>query len=395
MRNNYRIAYSILLLWCCYATCGSRGALYAGELIAFTGKTMGTTYSVKVSELPDGVSQVALQDEIVRCLETVNRQMSTWLPDSEISRFNRYQETDWFPVSSETAFVVKTAIEVSRKTNGAFDVTVGPLVNLWSFGPGPRGHALPEPAIIEAAKARVGYQFLEVRFDPPALKKTRADVYVDLSAIAKGFGVDQVAELLESRSIADYMVEIGGEVRAKGMKPDGTPWRIGIETPTPFSRGIQRAVALSGQSMATSGDYRNFVIIDGKRYSHTIDPKTGWPVHHQLTSASVIAENCMLADAYATALMVLGPDEGYNWAEQQGLAALLIVREGDQFIEKPTRAFEDLFPAKEKSTAMASWLFAAGISLLVMLVLSLGMVFRNRCRAGSCRSPKSRDAFSP
>jgi thiamine biosynthesis lipoprotein len=130
------------------------------------------------------------------------------------------------------------------------------------------------------------------------------------------------------------MVEIGGEVRTKGMKPDGTAWRIGIETPTPFSRGIQNTLALSGQALATSGDYRNFVVIEGKRYSHTINPRTGWPVDHQLASASVIAETCMLADAYATSLMVLGPEAGYDWATEHNVAAMLILRDGDQFLEK-------------------------------------------------------------
>ncbi len=207
-------------------------------------------------------------------------------------------------------------------------MTVGPLVNLWSFGPEKQEHKLPAEAAIAKTKSRVGYRLLRVREDPPALKKSRPDVYVDLSAIAKGFGVDQVAELLEQHFIADYMVEIGGEVRTKGKKPDGTVWRIGIETPTPFSRGVQRAIELSGKSLASSGDYRNFVVIGGKQYSHTIDPREGRPVDHRLTAASVVAENCMLADAYATSLMVLGPDEGYNWAAKHNVAALLIVRDG-------------------------------------------------------------------
>jgi thiamine biosynthesis lipoprotein len=396
MCNSHRHLYLILFSWC--LSIGGNTGLCAGELITLTGKSMGTTYSVKLSALPEGVTQATLQAEIDRCLDTINRHMSTWIEDSEISRFNRYRDTDWFPVSSETAFVVKSAIEVSQQTEGAFDVTVGPLVNLWGFGPDPAGHALPEPARIEAAHARVGYRFLEARDDPPALRKSRADVSVDLSAIAKGFGVDQVAAVLEKRSITNFMVEIGGEIRAEGVKPDGTPWRIGIETPTPFSRGIQRAVALTGQSMATSGDYRNFVVIDGKRYSHTIDPKTGWPVDHQLTSVSVIAENCMLADAYATAIVVLGPDEGYHWAEQKGLAALLIVRDGERFLEKPTRGFEEMCPVMEESSGMTTWLAAFGAFLLVMLAFSLGMIFRSRCSSGSCRNAiriKSEDRLTP
>ncbi len=146
-----------------------------------------------------------------------------------------------------------------------------------------------------------------------------------------------------------------------------------------FRAAFGNTVALSGQSLATSGDYRNFVVIEGKRYSHTIDPRTGWPVDHELTSASVVAENCMLADAYATALMVLGPEEGYNWAKEQDLAALLIVRNGDQFLEQPTPAFERLFPAEKNPSMTTTWLIAAGIFLIAILLMSVGVIFKNRC----------------
>jgi FAD:protein FMN transferase len=358
----------------------------AGELVSLAGETMGTTYSVKFSELPEGLTVAALQAEVDGCLKTVNNQMSTWQSDSELSRFNRLEEAEWFPVSAETAHVVKTAIEISEMTGGAFDVTVGPLVNLWNFGPDRTDHRAPGDSQIAETKARVGYQHLEVRETPPALRKALPDVYVDLSAIAKGFGVDQVAEVLDRHSIANFMVEIGGEVRTKGMKPDGKAWRIGIERPTPFSRSLQNALPLSGESLATSGDYRNFMVIDGKRYSHAIDPRTGRPVDHQLTSASVIAENCMLADAYATSLMVLGPDEGYNWATQHNIAALLIVRDGDRFLEKPTPAFAQLFPAREDSSMnlTTTWLIAAGVFLLAVLLMAVGVIFSNRSIKGSC-----------
>ena len=161
-------------------------------------------------------------------------------------------------------------------------------------------------------------------------------------------------------------------------------WRIGIETPTPFSRGVQHPIELSGKALATSGDYRNFVVIDGKPYSHTIDPRTGRPVDHRLTSASVVAENCMLADAYATSLMVLGPDEGYNWATKHHVAALLIVRDGRGFVEKLTPAFEALFPTQTESTMTTTWLLAAGIFLLAVLFMSVGVILSNRRITGSC-----------
>ena len=379
MKTGVRSCVCLMLVWCLAA-----GTLEAGESITLTGKTMGTTYSVKLPKLPGELTAETLQAEIDRCLETVNNQMSTWQSDSELSRFNRFEESDWFPVSEDTAVVVKTAIEVSRSTGGAFDVTVGPLVNLWNFGPDRSERTLPAESVIEETKARVGFEFLEVRLDPPALRKTRPQVYVDLSAIAKGFGVDKVAGVLDQHLIADYMVEIGGEVRTKGTKADGQAWRIGIETPTPFARGVQEALALSGQSLATSGDYRNFAVIEGKRYSHTIDPRTGRPVDHKLTSVSVIAESCMLADAYATSLMVLGPVKGYNWATDRGIAALLIVRDGERFLEKPTPAFEPYLPPKEASPMTTTWLIAAGVFLLAVLLMSVGVIFSNRRITGSC-----------
>ena len=375
--------WTLLVVWCSLFSGAPRFAK-ASELVTLAGRTMGTTYSVKLPALPSEMTRDALQAEIDACLIAVNGQMSTWQRDSEISRFNRFQKTGWFPVSEDTARVVDAALDVSRQTGGAFDITVGPLVNLWSFGPEKPEKKLPPQSLIEGTKARVGSQFLEMRESPPALRKTRPDVYVDLSAIAKGFGVDRVASVLEGHAISAYMVEIGGEVRTQGNKPDGKPWRVGIETPTPFTRGIHNALALSGQSLATSGDYRNFVVIDGKRYSHTIDPRTGWPVDHSLTSASVVAESCMLADAHATALMVLGPKAGYDWAKKHDVAALMIVRDGDRFIEKTTPAFEKLFPREAESSIVTTWLIAAGVFLIAVLLMSVGVMFSNRRISGSC-----------
>lgn len=363
---------------------GSSNGSSAADLISLSGRTMGTTYSVKLSSLPEGVTADELQVEIDLALEKVNDQMSTWREDSEISRFNRSRDTDWFPVSKETAYVVQTAIEMSQKTEGAFDVTVGPLVNLWSFGPDKAERKIPPRAVIDKTRSRVGFEFLRVRQFPPALKKTRADLYVDLSAIAKGFGVDQSAELLRARGIDSYMVEIGGEVRTQGTKPDGKAWRVGIETPTPFSRGIRRVLELSGESLATSGDYRNFAVIDGKHYSHTIDPRTGRPVEHGLASVSIVAENCMLADAYATAILVMGPDAGYNWAKDNNIAAFLIVRDGEAFAEKSTAAFSKYLKETPEVSMLTTWLIAAGVFVLAVLLMAVGVILSNRRIAGSC-----------
>jgi FAD:protein FMN transferase len=304
------------------------------------GLTMGTQYTVKLSELPDGLTREALQARVDQCLRTINQQMSTYLHDSELSRFNRHQDDAWFPVSADTAAVVATALDISRKTEGAFDVTVGPLVNLWSFGPEARPESPPADDQIEQARSRVGYQRLEARTEPPALRKTHPDVYVDLSAIAKGFAVDAVVDLLSRHGVPGFMVEIGGDLAARGTRPDGGPWRIGIERPITWGRALQQVIAMPQSALATSGDYRNYYQWEGRQYSHQIDPRTGYPVEHALASVSVIAENCMLADAWATALMVAGPEQAARLAEEYGLQIMLILRTEDGFENRMMGGFE-------------------------------------------------------
>lgn len=304
------------------------------------GETMGTSYTIRLVEIPEGHTGAKLKRAVDDALERVNDQMSTYRPDSELSRFNASDSTDWFPVSRETATVVAEAQRVSHESDGAFDATVMPLVNLWSFGPEARPDALPSEEELEERRSYVGYEKLEVRLDPPALRKADPRMSVDLSAIAKGYGVDVVAQLLDERGVTAYLVEIGGEVRTKGPKPDGDLWHIGIERPIANQRAVETIVDLENDAMATSGDYRNFFEAGGKRYSHTLDARTGRPIEHTLVSASVFASTCMTADAYATTVMVLGPAEGYDWLVEREIAALLIVKVGDRFVEKPTPAFE-------------------------------------------------------
>lgn len=311
--------------------------------VTITGRTMGTTYSVKIDRLPPSLSVADLKTEIDKRLETVNDQMSTYRKQSELSRFNRHTKADWFPVSSDTAIVVTEAKRIGEISDGAFDVTVGPLVNLWSFGPGQRPKNIPDDAEITGAMKRVGDERIDVRRRPPGLKKTQADVSVDLSAIAKGYGVDRVAGYLDELKIAGYMVEIGGEIRCKGTKSGGAPWKIGVQSPKSAGHAAARVVELRNAAMATSGDYRNYFEQDGKRFSHTIDPRTGRPVDHRLASVSVVAENCMTADALATAIMVLGPEAGYNFAEKHKIAALLLVADGDGFSERTSSEFRKRF----------------------------------------------------
>jgi thiamine biosynthesis lipoprotein len=312
------------------------------------GETMGTRYMVKTLYDPDPEKRAAelartqeALDAVSRALDEVDATMSTYQENSEVSRFNRIGNTGVpIKVSENTYQVFQAAVQVSEQTGGAFDVTVGPLVNAWGFGPVDTGGAIPNDEQVAAIRKRVGYQHLIFDKELLALSKGQNGLYCDLSAIAKGFGVDQVARALDDLGYADYMVEVGGEVRAKGVNKRGVPWQIAIERPT-GTREAQRIVPLSGWSLATSGDYRNYREKDGVRLSHTVDPRTGRPIAHKLASVSVLHKECMWADAYATALMVLGSDEGLAFAQAQGLAAYFIVREDDgSYSELSTPEFE-------------------------------------------------------
>lgn len=319
------------------------GCEQSPEPVALSGGTMGTTYSIKLAELPDGQTPRSVQTVIDAALQTIDEQMSTWRADSELSRFNASDSTDWYPVSEATATVVAAAQDAARDSDGAFDATVMPLVNLWSFGPDTPSERIPTDDEIAAVREFVGFEKLDVRVDPPALRKTDPRTMVDLSSIAPGYAVDRIAAQLEELGVAGFLVEIGGEVRTRGTKADGTGWRLGIEKPLPDRREVEMVVELSGESLTTSGDYRHFFERDGVRYSHTIDPRTGRPVRHSLTAVTVLAEDCITADASATTVMVLGPDEGYDWLVERDLAALLILRNGDRFVEKTTPAFDAKF----------------------------------------------------
>lgn len=301
---------------------------------------MGTTYTVKAIQVPAEVDDSDLQPAVEQILEEINRQMSTYDRHSELSRFNDNQTTDWVTVSPALLTVIEEALRVSGLTGGAFDVTVGPLVNLWGFGPTMTEDDIPADEEITSARARVGYRHIHTQHSPSALKKDRADIAIDLSAIAKGYAVDQVAEYLESLAIANYLVEIGGELKAKGRNPQDQAWKIAIEEPTPGKRAIKRIIQITEGGLATSGDYRNFFEKDGHRYSHTLDPRTGRPVQHKLASVTVVSETAMQADAMATALLVLGPEAGYALAQREELAAFFIVINDDGFAEKSTPKFK-------------------------------------------------------
>ena len=247
----------------------------------------------------------------------------------------------------------------------------------------------PDDDQIENAIQKTGYAKLKARLEPPALRKAHSSLSINLSAIAKGWGVDRVAELLTARKVDAWLAEIGGEVRASGNKPGGEPWRVGIESPAEGRRSLQRAIPLQDLAVATSGDYRIYFEHGGRRYSHTIDPRTGRPVTHQLASVSVFAPTCLEADAIATALMVLGPDAGYTLAESRSLPAVFIVREEHSFIEKATSAFENRFGplagrAPTAGPSMKVFLAAAIVFALAVGGMAIGVIVSNRRLKGSC-----------
>ncbi len=312
---------------------------------------MGTFYSVKIVKKSSGLKpgeHKNIQEGIEKTLQKINSQMSVFLETSEISQFNRLNSSDWFLVSESLAEVLQSAIRVSEKSDGYFDITVGTLVNLWGFGPEYQKQEVPaEEAIIEA-REKTGFQNIEIRMNPARIRKANPLLNCDLSAIAKGFGVDEVGDYLDSQKIPDYLVEIGGEIRARGQSHLNRSWRIGIFSPGK-SVGIQKVVALQeefGLSLATSGDYRNYFEKDGIRYSHTINPRTGKPITHKLASVSVIHKECMLADAFATAINVMGPEKGFKLAEKEKLPVLMIIKTPKGFVEKMTFQFKEALASK-------------------------------------------------
>lgn len=307
----------------------------------FPGKTMGTTYLVKVvaeDVTPDRRDEIA--GAIENRLERVNVLMSNWDPDSEVSRFNRHASDEPFEVAPETLEVFRVAREVSEGSDGAFDITVAPLVEAWGFGPEGRLPELPDAQTLAEIEIRVGYDLISIDPATRTLTKANPGTTADLSAIAKGYGVDHVAAALDSLGFESYLVEVGGELRARGVKPDGTPWRVAIEAPYIGVREVFEALELIDSSIATSGDYRNFYEVDGIKYAHILDPRTGRPVEHAGASVSVVHERAVVADAWATALSVLGPEEGPIVAEREGVAAYFIARSGEALEPRATSAFE-------------------------------------------------------
>lgn len=368
------------------------------------GATMGTTWHATVDYNADEFTESRVHQLIQDRLDEINSLMSTYDPESELSRFNTSKSTDWFEVSDETAKVVDAALDIAARSDGAFDPTVGPLVNLWGFGPDGRRQEPPTDKQIAEVSQRVGYQQVEARLDPPAIRKSNPDVYLDLSAIAKGYAADAVSEMLAEQSglASTYaMVEIGGEIRTRGT-PGDRPWKLGVQRPDSQEGITNHTVDVdNGDALATSGDYRNFFANEGHRFSHTIDPKTGRPVTHNLATVTVRCPTCMEADALATALSVMGPEQGYAWATEHDVAAIIGERGDAAFVEHVTPAWNTLAAAIQEESAdetpvgpqveeaaegtMMTYLIITFVAFgLAVIGMAIGVILSNRCIKGTC-----------
>ncbi|GBL58183.1 thiamine biosynthesis lipoprotein ApbE [Pseudomonas citronellolis] len=308
----------------------------------FGGPTMGSSYSVQY--LPTAQSPVPqrLQAEVEGILGELDRQFSTYRDDSEVSRFNALPAGACQAMPIELVELLRYGNELSEASAGAFDLTVEPLMNLWGFGPQSRGELVPAPEALERERARVGYRHLRV--DGSLVCKDVA-AQLDFDSIVAGYAVDRVSQRLAELGVKNYLVEITGELKAVGHKPDGSPWRVALEVPSgERERSVARSLAVDGYGVSTSGDYRNYFEEGGQRYSHTFDARSGTPVRHRLAAVTVVDRSTLHADGLSTLLMVLGPDEGYRYAEQHGLAAWFVVHQGQGFAMRATPRFAELFP---------------------------------------------------
>ena len=297
---------------------------------SLNGETMGTRYTA-VFYAPESLETTAIGANLFDAVDKVDRQMSTWNPASDLCRLNAAPENTWIALPKELVHVLETGLEVNLQSNGAFDMTVGELVEAWGFGPSQRAPS-PQLAALQNTTYRLAPAALDVDRARQQVRK-RAPITIDLSGIAKGYGVDQLAQCLDNWKITSYLVGIDGEMRARGGKPDGTAWAVAIEKPTYGAREVSGVMELQDTAIATSGDYRRWIEIAGKRYAHTMNPHLRHPVSNRVAAVTVLASTCMLADAWATALLVLGEDDGISLTRARGMDALFVLREGDQLEE--------------------------------------------------------------
>jgi len=312
--------------------------------VELRGVAIGTTWSVTViTDRPGRGTESKIERLVNRQFDLVVRLMSNYQDESELSRFNALREPAVFPIAPETAEVLTHAINIGELSGGAFDVTVGPLVEAWGFGPVTEPVVSPDEGVIAELLEATGHEHL--RFDPetPSLAKDIPQLELDLSAVAKGYAIDLVSEALIEHGYDRYLVELGGEIRVKGGGLEGRPWRLAVERPQELGQAFHTMVALTDGSLATSGDYRNYREINGNRVSHIVDPRTGRPISHGLASVSVVDALCVRADGLSTALLVLGPDDGFALAEALEIPAMFLVRDSNGGFTKMTTAQFDGF----------------------------------------------------
>jgi len=308
----------------------------------FGGPTMGSTYSVKYVSTAHTPAPDALKAETAAILATVDEQLSTYRNDSAVSTFNRAPAGSCQAMPAALLTLVRTGEVLARESGGAFDLTLEPLLNLWGFGPQAQGDQVPSAQQLAEARQRSGQQHL--RIEGQQLCKD-VDLQLDFNAIAAGYTVDRIIARLGELGVSSALVEVTGELKAVGKKPEGQPWRIAIEAPLDDRRVAQRILQLDGYGISTSGDYRNYFEKNGVRYSHTLDPQTGAPIRHKLAAVTVADPSTLRADGLSTVLMVLGPERGLAFAEQAGIAAFFVTRDGEGFVTQSSTAFEQLFAA--------------------------------------------------
>lgn len=309
------------------------------------GRTMGTSWSLTYLPPNSDHNASALRAALEAELLDINQSMSTYIADSEINLVSSAPVNEPIKVSNGFAYVLDQALTLSRLSGGAYDVTVEPLILLWGFGPEFKKDDLPSEAEVETARAQVGYEALEFDLASRTLVKTSPRA-LDFSSIAKGFGVDRLADLLLSRGINNFMVEIGGELKVQGLNPQGQPWRIAVRSPQSDAPEVATTIALTDMGVATSGDYFNFFRVGGQNYSHLIDPTTGWPIRHEVVSVTVVDPSVTRADGLATSLLVLGKDEALALAEENQWAVLLLVRTEAGIESFPSSAFARMYQSQ-------------------------------------------------
>ncbi len=332
MKNLILIAALLTLLTGCFPSKN-----LDKQEVLLQGRTMGTTYNIKVIVENDSVDIELLQEDIDAALVNLNQEMSTYIKDSELSRFNQLRSSEPVTLSKGLARVIKEAIRLGELSEGSLDVTVGPLVNLWGFGPEFHLDNVPSDELLQQTKAKVGIE--NITLNGNQLSKKIDELYIDLSTIAKGYGVDLIAELVESKGIHNYLVEIGGELRLKGFKDTGELWHVAIEKPVSDERVVQQVIVPKDNAVATSGDYRIYFESNGERFSHIINPKTGKPIKHKLVSVTVIHPSSLTADGLSTAMMVMGEERALKFAQDNDIAAYFISKSDNGFVEQSTVKF--------------------------------------------------------